>query len=363
MAELDLGFSSDPPQASVDQSNAFHIARVRRPASAAVWSMEELLRISDLRVNYRIDARSEIPAVAGVSLTIHAGEALGLLGESGCGKTSTALSVMRLLPDSARILGGSVLFRGRNLLELHGREMERVRGREISLIFQEPSVALNPVLSVGDQVAEVLHAHRPWGRRRCREEALNLLALVRLKGIDRVFRSYPHELSGGEKQRVLIAQALACRPALIIADEPTAGLDTRTQAEILDLLRELKAGSRTAFLFISHHPGVLGRLADRMLVMYAGKIVEEGEVTLIRTRPLHPYTRGLLGSMPVIPDNGNETGKRRPVPIAGNPPDPADLPRGCSFAPRCPMRMETCLDLEPQEHEVGNRQRVRCHVV
>jgi oligopeptide/dipeptide ABC transporter ATP-binding protein len=321
---------------------------------------EELLRVSDLTVHYRSGV--EIPAVAGISFVVHAGEAVGLLGESGCGKTSIALSVMGLLPGSARTIRGSVLFRGKDLLRLDGREMEHIRGAEISLIFQEPSIALNPVMSVGDQVEEVLHAHRTWSRRRCREAALDLLTQFRLGEIGRIYRSFPHELSGGEKQRILIAQALACGPSLVIADEPTAGLDTQIQAEILDLLCELKAKTRTAFLFISHNPGVLDKLADRLLVMYAGKVVEEGKVVPIRGMPLHPYTRGLFGSRRETPGHGGDV-KIRFQPIAGAPPDLSNLPPGCSFAPRCPARREICSEREPEERDAGEGRRVRCHLV
>ncbi len=325
--------------------------------------MEELLQVVDLAASYRSDDGSETQAPAGVTFDIRAGEAVGLLGESGCGKTSTVLSLLRLLPTSARIIRGEVRFRGRNLLALSGPELRQIRGAEVSLIFQEPSIALNPVLRVEDQVAEVIRAHRPWSRRRCLDEARNSLALVHLSGSGRPFRAFPHELSGGQRQRVLIAQALACGPALILADEPTTGLDTRTQAEILDLLREMKSRRRTAFLFISHHPALLAGLADRVLVMYAGKIVEEGELNRVYENPLHPYTRGLLHSMPQDPRVRDVTGNRHLVPIAGAPPDMSNLLRGCSFAPRCPARIAACSEQEPRERAVAGDRRVRCHVI
>ncbi len=324
--------------------------------------MDALLQARDLTISYRNGGRRETPAVVGASFDIHAGEAVGLLGESGCGKSTTALSLPRLLPGSARILDGQVWYRGRDLLQLPDREMERIRGAEISLIFQEAAIALNPVMCAGDQVADVIRAHRSWTRRRCRAEAESLLAQVRLQDVARVSRSFPHELSGGQNQRVLIAQALACGASLVIADEPTTGLDTRTQAEILDLLKELKKRSQTSFLFISHHPGVLAGLADRLLVMYAGRIVEEGDLLQVYTSPRHPYTQGLLRSMPAIPAGASDDTRKRLIPIPGSPPDMSDLPPGCPFAPRCPVRMDVCSLREPPITDLSGSRRVRCFV-
>jgi oligopeptide/dipeptide ABC transporter ATP-binding protein len=255
---------------------------------------------------------------------------------------------------------GSVRFRGRELSTLPEAELSRLRGAEIALIFQEPSIALNPVICVGDQVTEVIRAHRPWEARRCRKEAESLLARVRLPAGGRVYHAYPHELSGGQNQRVLIAQALACGPSLIIADEPMSGLDAETQAGILELLLELKTHSRVAFLFISHHPGVLARLADRLLVMYAGQIVEEGSLPQVFRTPRHPYTQGLLHSLPAAADACAGKDRKRLVPIRGAPPDMNDLPPGCAFAPRCPLRMDICDLQEPQLVELGGDRQVRC---
>ena len=322
--------------------------------------MEKLLDVVDLTVRYGDGGNGGTPAVLGATFSIHAGEAVGMLGESGCGKTTTALALLRLLPDTADITSGSVLFRGRNLLEIDAREMREKRGAEISLIFQEPSIALNPVMCVGDQVAEVVRAHRTWGRRRCRQEAEHWLAQVLLSEVPGIYEAYPHELSGGQKQRVLIAQALACSPALVIADEPTTGLDAQTQSEILDLLRQLKANS--AFLFISHDPAVLAALADRLLVMYAGKIVEEGVLAAIYRNPVHPYTRGLLGSLPETSRVFGVAREQRFMPIDGAPPDMNELPRGCSFSPRCPARVDLCSEREPALRDTQNGHRVSCHV-
>lgn len=323
--------------------------------------MDALLEVRDLTITYRTDGRMETPAVVGVSFDIHAGEAVGLLGESGCGKTTTALSLPRLLHGSARVVRGQVRYRGRELLTLPEREMERMRGEEISLIFPEPSIALNPVICIGNQIAEVIRAHRPWRMRRCRMEAESLLAQVHLQDVARIYKAFPHELSGGQNQRVLIAQALACGPSLVIADEPTAGLDARTQAEILDLIGEQKIRYHTAFLFISHHPGVLARVADRLLVMYAGRIVEEGDLIQVYRNPMHPYTQGLLRSAPLKPAASDVSTPKHLFPIPGSPPDMNDLPPGCPFAPRCPLRMDVCALREPQYTDLGGSRRVRCY--
>ncbi len=321
--------------------------------------MRAMLQVQDLTVTYRTSAGTQIQAVAGVTFTIKPGEALGVLGESGCGKTSVALSLIRLIPASSGSVRGRILFKGMELQDLCERDLGKVRGAEISLIFQEPSIALNPVMRVGEQIVEVLRAHRRWGRRRCREEAESMLEQVRLPVSSGLFDAYPHELSGGQRQRVLIAQALVCHPSLVIADEPTTGLDTQTQAEILALLRDLKERSQTSFLFISHHPGVLAGLADRLLVMYAGKIVEEGTLQETYATPLHPYTQGLLRSLPAVPTDGGAARRTRLPALAGRPPDWSDHPRGCSFSPRCPERMTDCDDRDPKEIEYDAR-RVRC---
>jgi oligopeptide/dipeptide ABC transporter ATP-binding protein len=322
--------------------------------------MDAILHAQNLTISYRTGDRAETPAVVGVTFHLHPGEAVGLLGESGCGKTTTALSLPCLLPRSARVIRGRILFQGRDLLQLSRRDMDKIRGREISMIFQEPSISLNPVICVGDQIAEIIRVHRSWGRRRCRAAAEALLSQVRLQDVVRVYKAYPNELSGGQNQRILIAQALACEPSVVIADEPTTGLDTETQAEILDLLRELKMKSRTAFLFISHHPGVLARLVDRVLIMYAGRIVEEGDLLEVYRSPMHPYTQGLLRSMPRKPAEDGERVKERLAPISGSPADMNALATGCPFVPRCPVRMDVCGLHEPQFTVLDGNRRVRC---
>jgi oligopeptide/dipeptide ABC transporter ATP-binding protein len=291
--------------------------------------------------------------VRGISFAIRAGEVVGVLGESGCGKSSTALAILSLLPAGAAVTG-SAIFQNRDLLSLAEEDLRQIRGAEVSIIFQEPRRTLNPVMRVGQQVAEVIHAHRDWSARCCREEAHAVLARV---GLDwRVFESYPHQLSGGQLQRILIAQALACSPALLLADEPTSALDTLTQAGILELLRGLKKGSAISMLLITHHPPLLNELAQRVLVMYAGQIVESGDLKHLYSQPLHPYTAALLACVPPPPQAGTE--KRLPA-IPGEPVDFAHLPPGCAFAPRCPKRTAACHTLPPLFDVAPSRQ-VRC---
>jgi oligopeptide/dipeptide ABC transporter ATP-binding protein len=318
---------------------------------------DPLLQVRDLAVQYAGDDGAAAVAVDGVSFEIGAGEAVGVLGESGSGKTTAALALLGLLPPSARVAGGSVRLRGQELLGLTDGRLEKVRGADVSIIFQEPGIALNPVLRVGVQIAEVVRAHRSWSAERCRDEATALLAQVGLPEPGLLYRAYPHELSGGQRQRVTIAQAIACRPALVVADEPTSALDSTTRSEILALLKDLKTRLGLALLLVTHDSGTLLALADRVLVMYAGRIVEEGPLDRICREPLHPYTRGLLASLPRPRAPGED---RRLPSIAGAPPDMSQLPAGCAFEPRCPDRMEVCLSRPPQAVEPEPRRRVRC---
>ncbi|MGH9776059.1 MAG: ABC transporter ATP-binding protein [Candidatus Acidiferrales bacterium] len=288
-----------------------------------------------------------VSAVRQISFKIGRGEVVGLVGESGCGKSTTALSLGRLLPPEKSAVSGSLKLRGRELLDLREKELEKVRGTEIAYVFQEPSLALHPLQRVRDQVSDVIRVHRHWSRKRCRDEAREMLRAVGLPDSERFSSAYPHQLSGGQRQRVVVALALACQPALIVADEPTASLDVLTQAEILSLFRQLKEKLGVAMLLITHNPAILVGLADRILVMYAGKIVEEGPFEEVIQEPLHPYTQGLLRSMLVAPAKINHSLKEALPEILGQPPDPSCLPAGCAFEPRCPERMNVCASQNP----------------
>jgi oligopeptide/dipeptide ABC transporter ATP-binding protein len=311
-----------------------------------------LLSIRNLHITFTTES-STLAAVRGAAFEIAPAEFIGLLGESGCGKTSTALAILGLLPPSANC-EGSIRFRGQELLARPEREMEKIRGAEISLISQEPALALNPVLSIRHQVAEVLLAH---GRSGGENEVNSMLDRAGLRDAARVASAYPHQLSGGQRQRVAIAQALACRPALVIADEPTASLDAVTQAEVLDLFLALRQSLQCAFLFISHNPAILQRICDRILVMYAGQIVEQGPAAPLLRDPLHPYTRALLQCAPSRP---SRTGKKRRAYIPGSPPDMQQVITACAFESRWPDRMEICTIRPPQELKQETFRHVRC---
>ncbi|MFN8062018.1 MAG: ABC transporter ATP-binding protein [Vicinamibacterales bacterium] len=313
-----------------------------------------LLSIEHLTTAFEIDGRS-VPAVNDVSFDIETGETLGLVGESGSGKSLTAFSIMGLVPPPGRIVGGSIALKGRPLLALSEKEMRKVRGAEISLIFQEPMTALNPVFTVGAQIAEALLVHDKVSRREARNRAIELLRDVSVPEPERRVDDYPHQLSGGLRQRALIAIAISCRPALVIADEPTTALDVTIQAQILDLLTDLKSRYGVSLLLITHDLGVVAQTADRVAVMYAGRIVEEGPVRDILRAPRHPYTRGLLESIP-----GAHPGARLKA-IDGTVPSIHALPPGCAFAPRCPERFPAC-DTLPELRATSTSHRVRCHL-
>ncbi|MEX0843531.1 MAG: ABC transporter ATP-binding protein [Gemmatimonadota bacterium] len=316
-----------------------------------------LLQVQDLRTWFEgEDAVSK--AVDGVSFGVDEGETVGIVGESGCGKTVTSLSLMGLVPDPpGRIVeGSSIRLKGRELVGLSNREMSRIRGNEMAMIFQEPMSSLNPVYTVGDQIREVLRRHRQLTRREAGGIAVDLLGEVGIPEPERRFREYPHQLSGGMLQRVMIAMALSCEPGLLIADEPTTALDVTIQAQILDLLRRLGETRGMAVLLITHDLGVVAEVCDRVLVMYAGQLVETGPVEAIFSDPRHPYTQGLLNSLP-----GAEDGRTRLRPIAGTVPTPDRWPRGCRFRDRCPRAWERCAEAPPLL-EVGgaSSRRSRC---
>ena len=316
---------------------------------------EPLLHVDRLTTVFDL-ASGPVPAVDEVSFEIRTGETLGLVGESGSGKSVTALSIMRLVQPPGRIAGGRIVFKGRDLLGLGESQMRAVRGAEISLIFQEPMSALNPVFTIGDQIGETLIVHGRAGRREARTRSIELLGRVRIADPASRIDDYPHQLSGGMRQRVLIAMALACNPSLVIADEPTTALDVTIQAEILDLLRDMKATFNLSLLLITHDFGVIAEMADRVAVMYAGRIVEEGPVRAIFRQPQHPYTRGLLASIP-----GGEPGKRLRA-IEGSVPRLGAIPPGCAFSPRCPDRFDPCSSAPPPEYTVGPEHGARCYL-
>jgi oligopeptide transport system ATP-binding protein len=311
--------------------------------------------VVDLRVEIPT-ARGTLRAVDGVSLSLRRGEALGLVGESGCGKTLTALAVLRLLPSGARVAGGRILLEGTDLLTLPERALRQVRGRRAAMVFQEPMTSLNPVYTCGDQIAEVLELHEKLARAAARARTIELLRRVGIPSPETRVDEYPHQMSGGMRQRVMIAMALACRPALLIADEPTTALDVTIQAQILELLKSLRAELGMAVLLITHDLGVVAETADRVAVMYAGQVVEQAGVRSIFRGTRHPYTAGLLASLPRL---GADRERLRVIP--GTVPDPARFPAGCRFHPRCPIAVERCRTEMPALRDVGSGHLARCH--
>jgi peptide/nickel transport system ATP-binding protein/oligopeptide transport system ATP-binding protein len=320
--------------------------------------MAPLLQIEDLKVHFP-GAGPPVRAVDGVSFSVERGETYALVGESGCGKSATALSILRLV-EPGKIAGGRLIFEGRDLLTLAEKDMRKVRGGRIGLVFQEAAAALNPVMRIGAQVTEALRIHKRLARREAKDEAVRLLRLVALSDPERQARAYPHELSGGMKQRVMLAIALSCSPSLLIADEPTTALDVTIQAQILALLRRLRRELDLTVLLITHDLGVVAENADRVGVMYAGRLVEEAPVGSLFKEPKHPYTRGLLRSMPGV--EGGSHGDRRLYTLPGGVPDPVSPPPGCRFHPRCPDRFEPCSQEEPENTVVQDGRMVSCHL-
>lgn len=319
---------------------------------------ENILEVHGLKT-YFFTEDGVVKAVDGVDFYVKSGEVLGLVGESGCGKSVTSLSIMRLVGIPGKIIAGEISFEGRNLLKLSEAEMVRMRGNRMSMIFQQPQSSLNPVFTVGDQVAEVLQIHQSMSREEGREKAVELLKLVGIPDATKKANAYPHEMSGGQAQRVMIAMALALNPRLLIADEPTTALDVTIQAQILDLIRDLRTRMGTSVILITHDLGVIAEMVDRVAVMYAGIIVEQAEVQTLFDRPLHPYTLGLLGSIPVL---GKVLDRLDVIP--GTVPNLVNLPPGCRFAPRCRAREENglkiCTEIEPELTEVFPNHSARC---
>jgi peptide/nickel transport system ATP-binding protein len=314
-----------------------------------------LLEVRDLRTSF-FTPRGEARAVDGVTFSVDAGRTLGLVGESGCGKTMTALSILRLTPPSGRILSGAIVFDGRNLLALSEPEMRRVRGNAIAMIFQEPMSSLNPVFTVGNQIAEAVRLHQGLSRRAARERAIEMLRVVEIPEAEHRVDDYPHQLSGGMRQRVMIAMALSCHPRLLIADEPTTALDVTIQAQILDLLAGLQRRLGMAMVLVTHDLGIVAERADDVAIMYAGRIVEHAPVAAIFRRPLHPYTGGLLRSIPKV---GAEKTRRLET-IPGLVPDLLSLPSGCHFRDRCARAIERCSRADPQLEQLEPAHWVAC---
>jgi len=306
-----------------------------------------LLDVRNLRTSF-FTSQGEARAVDGVSFSVEPGQTLGLVGESGCGKTMTALSILRLTPPAGRIVGGEIVFDGRNLLTVTEAEMRGVRGNAIAMIFQEPMSSLNPVFTVGNQIAEAVRLHQGLGRQAARAKAVEMLELVEIPEPERRVDEYPHQLSGGMRQRVMIAMALSCHPRLLIADEPTTALDVTIQAQILDLLAGLQQRLGMGLILVTHDLGVVAERADHVAIMYAGRIVEQTTVHAIFAQPLHPYTRGLLRSIPKV---GAER-RRRLEAIPGVVPDLLRLPSGCHFRDRCPQAIAPCAAVDPSLDEV-----------
>ena len=320
--------------------------------------MNHLLEVKSLQTQFPTRA-GLVRAVDGVSFYLDRGELLGLVGESGCGKSITALSIMRLISPPGRIVGGEILFDGKNLLKLSDAEMREIRGDDIAMIFQDPMTSLNPVFKVGEQIAEALRLHRKLSRKEARLAAIDAMREVSIPDPARRIDDYPHQLSGGMRQRVMIAMALACNPRLLIADEPTTALDVTIQAQILELLDELRKNRDLAVLLITHDLGVVAEVADRVAVMYTGRIVEESPVEELFARPKHPYTEGLLRSVPKLTSEYVAKAVRLET-IEGVVPSPTDLPPGCHFAPRCRHRMPRCSEEEIPLYDLEGGVQVRC---
>ena len=317
-----------------------------------------LLDVRDLRTQFHT-AEGIVRAVNGVSFSVREGETLGIVGESGCGKTVTALSIVGLIPfPPGEIVGGQVLFQGRDLLSIGAQEMCEIRGAKIGIIFQDPMTSLNPVLTIGEQISESLELHMGMGPREVLARTIELLRVVGIPEAEQRMDDYPHQFSGGMRQRAMIAMALSCDPYLLIADEPTTALDVTIQAQILDLVRRLKEEKGLSILWITHDLGIVAGLADRVLVMYAGFVVESAEVKDLYRDPRHPYTLGLLSSVPRLNDDA-----RQPLtPIVGAPPDQVNLPQGCPFHPRCSYATNRCSQTMPEARKVGSDHLVACWV-
>jgi peptide/nickel transport system ATP-binding protein len=314
-----------------------------------------ILSVEHLKTSFFTD-NTEIPAVDDISFQVYPGEIVGIVGESGCGKSVTSLSIMKLLPNPpGKIVSGKILLNGEDLVHASEKRIRQIRGKEIAMIFQEPMTSLNPLFTIGNQLMEAVKIHYPWPKKKIYERCIEMLKLVGLPRVEELMKSYPHELSGGMRQRVMIAMALICDPKVLIADEPTTALDVTIQAQILQLMKELNEKLETAILFITHDLGVVSQLCERVIVMYAGKIVEEGTVEEIFAHPKHPYTKGLLASIPDI-----RYKKERLYSIPGNVPKPGSVQKGCRFYSRCEVRKKRCLQDDPPYVTINDYHNARC---
>ncbi|KKX56526.1 ABC transporter ATP-binding protein [Brevibacillus borstelensis] len=313
-----------------------------------------LLEVKHLRTHFKTED-GVVPSVNGVSFSVAKGETLAIVGESGCGKSVTSLSIMGLVAPPGEVVGGEIWLEGQNLLALSKKELRKLRGNKLSMIFQEPMTSLNPVFTIGNQLGEVFRQHRQMDKKEARAHSVEMLEHVGIPNAEKIVDSFPHQLSGGMRQRVMIAMALACNPALLIADEPTTALDVTIQAQILELLKKLNKEFQTGVILITHDLGVVAEMADRVVVMYAGEVVEQADVFSLFAEPKHPYTKGLLGSLPKLDENREELDS-----IPGSVPNPLDMPGGCAFHPRCPAATEECKQNKPQLQEVALNHLARC---
>jgi oligopeptide transport system ATP-binding protein len=317
---------------------------------------KKLIEVKDLKVSFFTPV-GEVKAVGGISYEMGYSEVMGIVGESGSGKSVEAYTIIGLLASPGKVVGGEILFEGKNLLEYDKKQMEDFRGREVSMIFQNPMTCLNPVYTIGNQLMEALLCHdKSIGREEAKKRAIEMLTLVGINNPDKRIKQYPHELSGGMRQRVMIAMGLICHPKLLIADEPTTALDVTIQAQILELMKDIQKKTQMSIIFITHNLGVVAEICDKVSVMYAGKIVEQGNVNDIFYNPSHPYTKGLLRSMPRVDEKIYE----RLIPIEGSPVDMLNPPEGCGFGARCEHCMKICLRKQPPTVELGNGHRAAC---
>lgn len=317
---------------------------------------KKILQVRDLQTTFFTDTGA-VPAVDHIDFHVNEGEVLGIVGESGCGKSVTSLSIMGLVPNPpGKIVGGQILFEDKDLLEMSEKQMRSIRGNEIAMIFQEPMTSLNPLFTIGNQMIEAISIHeKKWSKKRATERAVEMLKLVGLPRAEDLIKEYPHQLSGGMRQRVMIAMALVCNPKVLIADEPTTALDVTIQAQILKLMKELNTRLNTAILLITHDLGVVAETCERVIVMYSGQIIEEARAKTLFENPQHPYTKGLIQSVPDM-----RYKKDRLYSIAGNVPRPGTIKQGCRFAARCEFAFDRCLREDPELYETSSEQKVRC---